>query len=256
MVPSEWPWAWLGALALLCGCMRHVCAAPAHAHDVGWAHIGASVHTCFCLHTHHNHTCTRRESIGAPGMVVLQFAWGGGPGNVHLPHMHYVNSYVYPGTHDNETCTGWYKDRCTPMHCTSPVHQWLLLCGRCCSCRCCSCPSHFVNPWFAAQPTPHFLGVPRSAASAAAAALAPHTSSTLGTPLTPHPSFSPLTPRQPLHLWHAAHPPHTHLLAPQSCLTLQPSARRSPPTPPPGCPLQCHARGQGSHQGIPGGGWL
>lgn len=45
-------------------------------------------------------------------MVVLQFAWGGGPGNVHLPHMHYVNSFCYPGTHDNETCTGWYKDRC------------------------------------------------------------------------------------------------------------------------------------------------
>ena len=45
-------------------------------------------------------------------MVVLQFAWGGGPGNVHLPHMHYVNSFVYPGTHDNETCVGWFKDRC------------------------------------------------------------------------------------------------------------------------------------------------
>ncbi|KAF5835101.1 glycoside hydrolase superfamily [Dunaliella salina] len=52
-----------------------------------------------------------REAIGAPGMVVLQFAWGGGPGNVHLPHMHYDNSYCYPGTHDNETCTGWFKDR-------------------------------------------------------------------------------------------------------------------------------------------------
>ena len=36
-------------------------------------------------------------------MVVLQFAWGGGPSNVHLPHNHYANCFVYPGTHDNET---------------------------------------------------------------------------------------------------------------------------------------------------------
>ncbi|KAG2448360.1 hypothetical protein HYH02_006942 [Chlamydomonas schloesseri] len=50
-----------------------------------------------------------RESIGAPGMVVLQFAWGGGPGNVHLPHNHYENCFVYPGTHDNETSVGWFR---------------------------------------------------------------------------------------------------------------------------------------------------
>lgn len=42
-------------------------------------------------------------------MVVLQFAWGGGPTNVHLPHNHYQNCFVYPGTHDNETAVGWYK---------------------------------------------------------------------------------------------------------------------------------------------------
>lgn len=49
-----------------------------------------------------------RERIGAPGMVVLQFAWGGGTNNVHLPHMHYQNSFCYPGTHDNETAVGWF----------------------------------------------------------------------------------------------------------------------------------------------------
>lgn len=38
-----------------------------------------------------------REAIGAPGMVVLQFAWGGGARNVHLPHNHYENSVCYPG---------------------------------------------------------------------------------------------------------------------------------------------------------------
>ncbi|GLC51147.1 4-alpha-glucanotransferase dpe1, chloroplastic/amyloplastic [Pleodorina starrii] len=50
-----------------------------------------------------------REAIGAPGMVVLQFAWGGGPGNVHLPHNAYENCFVYPGTHDNETAVGWFR---------------------------------------------------------------------------------------------------------------------------------------------------
>ena len=38
-----------------------------------------------------------RETIGAPGMVVLQFAWGSGATNTHLPHNHYENSVCYPG---------------------------------------------------------------------------------------------------------------------------------------------------------------
>jgi 4-alpha-glucanotransferase len=50
-----------------------------------------------------------REAIGAPGMVVLQFAWGGGPTNTHLPHNIYENCFVYPGTHDNQTAVGWWK---------------------------------------------------------------------------------------------------------------------------------------------------
>lgn len=49
-----------------------------------------------------------REAIGAPGMVVLQFAWGSDGRNPHLPHNHYENSFCYPGTHDNETSQGWY----------------------------------------------------------------------------------------------------------------------------------------------------
>lgn len=43
-------------------------------------------------------------------MVVLQFAWGGGSNNVHLPHMHYENAFCYVGTHDNETALGWWQD--------------------------------------------------------------------------------------------------------------------------------------------------
>lgn len=43
-------------------------------------------------------------------MVVLQFAWGGGSNNVHLPHMHYENAFCYVGTHDNETAQGWWQE--------------------------------------------------------------------------------------------------------------------------------------------------
>lgn len=38
-----------------------------------------------------------RKAIGAPGMVVLQFAWGSGASNTHIPHNHYENSVCYPG---------------------------------------------------------------------------------------------------------------------------------------------------------------
>ena len=49
-----------------------------------------------------------RESINAPGMVILQFAWGSDGKNPHLPHNHSENSVCYTGTHDNETSYGWY----------------------------------------------------------------------------------------------------------------------------------------------------
>ena len=84
-----------------------------------------------------------REAIEAPGMLVLQFAWGGDAKNLYLPHSHYENAFVYPGrrrwmcseiifndhqlvlnichvlhlslgTHDNETTVGWWKDTATP----------------------------------------------------------------------------------------------------------------------------------------------
>ncbi|XP_078429627.1 disproportionating enzyme [Wolffia australiana] len=50
-----------------------------------------------------------RRAIGAPGMAVLQFAFGGGPGNPHLPHNHEPNQVVYTGTHDNDTALGWWE---------------------------------------------------------------------------------------------------------------------------------------------------
>jgi 4-alpha-glucanotransferase len=41
-------------------------------------------------------------------MRVLQFAFGGDPADVHLPHMHEHDCIVYTGTHDNDTTLGWF----------------------------------------------------------------------------------------------------------------------------------------------------
>jgi 4-alpha-glucanotransferase len=50
-----------------------------------------------------------RDSLGLPGMRVLQFAFGGDdPDNPHLPHNHVPHSVAYTGTHDNDTTVGWY----------------------------------------------------------------------------------------------------------------------------------------------------
>ena len=47
-----------------------------------------------------------------PGMKVLQFAFSGGDSE-YLPHNHVKNSVVYPGTHDNNTLTGWFAEELT-----------------------------------------------------------------------------------------------------------------------------------------------
>lgn len=51
------------------------------------------------------------RATGYPGMKVLQFAFGDGPGqpNPYLPHGYRdPNCVVYSGTHDNDTTRGWY----------------------------------------------------------------------------------------------------------------------------------------------------
>jgi 4-alpha-glucanotransferase len=50
-----------------------------------------------------------RESLGFPGMVVLQFAFGDDPESVHEPANHVEDSVVYSGTHDNDTLAGWWE---------------------------------------------------------------------------------------------------------------------------------------------------
>jgi len=48
------------------------------------------------------------RDTGLPGMLVLQFAFGGDATNSYLPHLHPANAAIYPGTHDNDTTLGWY----------------------------------------------------------------------------------------------------------------------------------------------------
>lgn len=49
------------------------------------------------------------KKFDLPGMRVLQFAFGNGPDNPHLPHNYTHNTVVYGGTHDNDTAVGWFN---------------------------------------------------------------------------------------------------------------------------------------------------
>ena len=50
-----------------------------------------------------------RDSLGYPGMVVLQFGYDpADPHSTHRPERHVEHSIVYTGTHDHDTVRGWY----------------------------------------------------------------------------------------------------------------------------------------------------
>ena len=52
-----------------------------------------------------------RDDLALPGMRVLQFGFGeDDPENPHLPRNYVHNAVAYTGTHDNDTCLGWYAD--------------------------------------------------------------------------------------------------------------------------------------------------
>jgi 4-alpha-glucanotransferase len=51
-----------------------------------------------------------RDDFGLPGMHVLQFAFRDNS-NPDLPHNYPRNSVVYTGTHDNDTCVGWFNSK-------------------------------------------------------------------------------------------------------------------------------------------------
>lgn len=50
-----------------------------------------------------------KEKLCFPGMKVLQFAFGSGPNNEHLPDFYTDNCVVYTATHDCSTTAGYFK---------------------------------------------------------------------------------------------------------------------------------------------------
>jgi 4-alpha-glucanotransferase len=50
-----------------------------------------------------------RDRYDFPGMKILQFAFGAGPGDPFLPFNYVRNCVVYTGTHDNDTTVGWFN---------------------------------------------------------------------------------------------------------------------------------------------------
>ena len=50
-----------------------------------------------------------RDDFEMPGMLILQFAFGGATENRFLPHNYVHNAVVYTGTHDNDTTRGWFE---------------------------------------------------------------------------------------------------------------------------------------------------
>jgi len=55
-----------------------------------------------------------RGRLGLPGMRILQFAFGGGDHELHLPWHHPEDSVAYTGTHDNDTTLGYWMS--APEH--------------------------------------------------------------------------------------------------------------------------------------------
>ncbi|MBR1672219.1 MAG: 4-alpha-glucanotransferase [Fretibacterium sp.] len=50
-----------------------------------------------------------RTSLGLPGMLILQFAFGNPADNPYAPHNHTPVNVIYTGTHDNNTTRGWFE---------------------------------------------------------------------------------------------------------------------------------------------------
>ena len=58
-----------------------------------------------------------RESLGLPGMSVLQFGFTPTePHTVHVPENNSENQVVYTGTHDSNTIRGWYESITREQH--------------------------------------------------------------------------------------------------------------------------------------------
>ncbi len=61
-----------------------------------------------------------RDQFKLPGMRVLQFSFGGDPRDESRPFACPRRAVVYTGTHDNDTATGWFRDRGTGASSRTP----------------------------------------------------------------------------------------------------------------------------------------
>jgi 4-alpha-glucanotransferase len=50
-----------------------------------------------------------RDRLNIPGMAVLQLAFGDAGAHVYLPYRLSPDRVIYTGTHDNDTCMGWWS---------------------------------------------------------------------------------------------------------------------------------------------------
>jgi len=50
-----------------------------------------------------------RDSLGFPGMAIVQYAFDPDPDTPHRLSNHRENQFVYTGTHDHDTARGWYE---------------------------------------------------------------------------------------------------------------------------------------------------
>jgi 4-alpha-glucanotransferase len=67
-----------------------------------------------------------RDTLGLPGMKILQFAFGDDPSHPFLPHnWTHPNWVAYTGTHDNDTARGWYHTADADSR-----HRYRVYCGR------------------------------------------------------------------------------------------------------------------------------
>jgi 4-alpha-glucanotransferase len=64
-----------------------------------------------------------RRELGFPGMLVLQFAFEGGPDNPYLPENHDEDAVVYTGTHDNDTTRGWWESMSDLQRARTPLDR-------------------------------------------------------------------------------------------------------------------------------------
>ena len=64
-----------------------------------------------------------RDQFGFPGMRILQFGFDEDEGSrFFLPHNYPRNCVVYTGTHDNDTCVGWFTSE-DGGHSTRSMHE-------------------------------------------------------------------------------------------------------------------------------------